>query len=185
MKLIAICGLPGSGKDHFANQLIEGGGWSRIAFAGPLKRGLSAMFDIPMADIENPVIKNEPNYKFGKSIRYMAQTLGTEWARNLIAENVWLQIAKESIEHQMGHGQNVVITDLRFPNEVDMIKKMGGKIVKVIRSDNVHAGSSAVNGVLGHISDVAIADRDCDYIIQNDSTAASYNDKIEVVKHTI
>ena len=59
--LIAAHGLPGCGKDTFANRLIEAGTWGKVSFAGPLKRGLSAMLNIPMEDIENPSVKNEPD----------------------------------------------------------------------------------------------------------------------------
>lgn len=165
--LIALHGLPGSGKDTFANRLIEGGGWGKVSFAAPLKRGISTMLNIPMEDIENPSIKNEPNYKFGRSIRYIAQTLGTEWGRNIISDDLWVQLGKESIVHMGERGINVVNTDLRFANEAEMIRELGGYVIHVIRDDKTLAERSESTGMSNHASNISLRDELIDFTIFN------------------
>lgn len=168
--LIALHALPGGGKDTIANRLIEDGGWGKFAFATPLKRGLSAMLDIPMEDIENPSLKNEPDYKFGRSIRYMMQTLGTEWGRGMVSDSLWVDLARANIEHQFAMGMNVVNTDLRFPNECELIKEMGGTVIHIIRANNINASKAARTGMTSHSSDSSIPVDIIDYVLYNDSS---------------
>lgn len=174
--LIALHGLPGVGKDAFANRLIEHGNWSKISFAAPLKRGLSTMLNIPMEDIENPSLKNAQNYKFNRSIRYMLQTLGTEWGRDLIDEDIWLKLAVEGINHQFTQGMNVINTDLRFPNESAIIKKMGGYVIHILRDTNIDGDVSMKTGVTSHQSNAGIPREHIDYIIHNNSTLSAFED---------
>lgn len=168
--LIALHGLPGVGKDAFANRLIEGGGWSKISFAAPLKRGMSTMLNIPMEDIDNPSLKNAPNYKYGRSIRYMLQTLGTEWGRNLITDDIWIQLAREGIDHQFSNYMSVINTDLRFPNESIMIKEMGGYVIHITRNENRDGDNAITNGASTHQSNAGIPKELIDYVIHNDGT---------------
>lgn len=180
--LIACHGLPGAGKDAFARFLLENHldcNWERIAFASPLKRGLSTMLNIPMEDIENPAIKNEPNYKFGRSIRHMAQSLGTEWGRNLIHDNLWVEIAREEITSRLNRGINVIVTDLRFPNEVDLIRELGGYVIHIIRNDNPHVVASLNSGLKSHPSDSSLPAGSVDFTIENNDTLEIFRRKVE------
>jgi len=177
--LIACHGLPGSGKDTFANFLIQGGGnWSKVSFAAPIKRGLSAMFNIPMEDIENPNIKNSANYKFNRSIRYMAQTLGTEWGRTLIKDSVWVDLGQEAIEHAWDKGQSVINTDLRFENEAIRVKELGGIIVHIIRNDNKFDDANKINGAYNHASNITLDEKYIDFVIFNSWTIDDFQREV-------
>lgn len=182
--LIALHGLPGVGKDKFAS-CLDRNCWSKVSFAAPLRNGLSVMFDIPMEDIDNPTTKNAPNYKFGRSIRYMLQTLGTEWGRNLIADDVWMKLAKEKISHQFSLGMNVVNTDLRFSNEVDLVKSLGGYIIHIIRPDNSNADNANKTGVSNHPSNFSIPSELIDYTIINDKSLQCFEDDVVRVANEI
>ena len=180
--LIACHGLPGSGKDTFANHLIrDGGNWSKVSFAAPIKRGLSAMFNIPMEDIENPNIKNSAHYKFERSIRYMAQTLGTEWGRVLIKDSVWVDLAQEGIEHAWNKGQSVVNTDLRFENEAKRVKDLGGFIVHIIRDDNKFDSDNKINEAVNHASNITLDEKYIDFVIFNNGTIDEFQSDITKV----
>lgn len=176
--LIAFHGWPGAGKDCAANYLTETGLWSKVSFAAPLKRMLSVGLNIPMEDIENPKIKNEPNYKFGRSIRYMAQTIGTEWARNLISDSIWVDLAVESIEHAWSHGLNVVNTDLRFENEAIRIRELGGIVVHIIRDNNEHAAKQNETGAQNHASNIVLNENYIDFTIYNNGTVEMLHNEI-------
>lgn len=171
--LVAFHGLPGCGKDTAANRLIETGAWAKVSFAAPLKRGISTMMNIPMEHIENPIIKNKPNYKFGKSIRDMMRTLGTEWARETVDDNVWIDIAQESIDYYFALDMNVVITDCRFPNESAYIKERGGRIIHVIRNE-----PDACEYKMIHASDAGIPTKDVDRLIYNRTTIEEFQDEV-------
>ena len=184
--LIACHGLPGSGKDTFANYLMQdGGNWSKVSFAAPLKRGLAAMFNIPMEDIENPNIKNAPDYKFGRSIRYMAQTIGTEWGRTLIKDSVWVDLGQEAIEHAWSRGQSVINTDLRFENEAIRIKELGGYIVHIIRDENKFNDENNANGAVNHASNAVLPSEYIDFVIHNNGSIERFYDEVARVVYKI
>lgn len=176
--LLAFHGLPGTGKDTAANRLTEGGGWTKVSFAAPLKRGLSTMLNIPMEDIENPSLKNAPDYKFGRSIRYMLQSLGTEWGRNTVADDIWLQLAKENILHQFQQGMSVVNTDLRFENEARMVKELGGYVIKLVRDNNVQGEISMTTGLAQHASNAELPDEFIDHIIYNNYSVTMFEEEV-------
>lgn len=165
--LIGLHGAAGSGKDTLANSFS---GWTIYRMAGPLKAGLSAMLNIPLKDIENPLLKNKPDYKFGRSIRYLAQTLGTEWGRTLVADDVWIQMAKENISSLSSYNNNVVITDIRFENEAKAVREMGGKIIHIIRSNNPHTAMVVSGGVIAHASEIVLDDSLIDVKIINNGS---------------
>lgn len=174
--IIALTGAAGCGKDTIANRLMETGVWGRYAFATPLKRGLATMFNIPIEDFESPTIKNVPYYKFGRSLRYMAQTLGTEFGRHLIADDVWIQLAKENIHNQLTHVSNIVITDCRFENEADMVHEMGGYVIKIIRDDNPHTATLAANAISNHASELGFPVEKCDFVLYNNGSLNAFEE---------
>ena len=61
----------------------------------------------------------------GKTPRQAMQTLGTEWGRNLIYDGIWLHAWERAFNKC---STPVVVDDLRFINEAEMIKRLGGKI---------------------------------------------------------
>jgi len=83
----------------------------------------------------------------GKTPRHAMQTLGTEWGREFIGEDVWVNAWKAKYQRE-AHSirtqptQPVVVEDIRFQNEVDMVRDLGGIVFFVARpgvvADNTH-----------------------------------------------
>ena len=69
--------------------------------------------------------------KLGKPFtpRQALQLMGTEAGRNVFHEDIWIL----SMEKRLDPNKNYVITDTRFPNEVEMIHRMGGKVFRISR----------------------------------------------------
>ena len=65
--------------------------------------------------------------------RLMMQTLGTDWGRELLGAGFWVRMAEEDIAEELQRGNSVVVDDIRFQNEVDMIRRLGGTVVHVVR----------------------------------------------------
>lgn len=137
--IIGITGEMGSGKDTVANIINNEFNLVRLAFADSIKRGVCAMFNIPIDDLNDRSIKEIPHPRLcGRTPRYVMQVIGTELGRNLIADDIWLRTLQYQIEfakENFIYG-GAVISDVRFENEVDMIKSMGGKIIHIVREDN-------------------------------------------------
>jgi hypothetical protein len=87
--------------------------------------------------------------------------MGTEACRHGIADNIWIAALEKRI-----HGyQDVVISDVRFPNEIDFIRSAGGVIVRVKRGDDPSPEELSKL----HVSETAWNDCDPDYTIENNS----------------
>ena len=64
------------------------------------------------------------------------QTLGTEWGRDMISGDLWMRAMETNLEYlseKRGDGWCCVIDDIRFPNEMLMVERMGGMLCTVRR----------------------------------------------------
>lgn len=140
MAIIGIVGFASAGKGTVADYLVNKHNYVKIAFADPLKDAASVIFDWPRHLLEGDTVpsrafREKPDdfwsAKFGKQFtpRMALQQLGTEACRGVFHENIWVHL----LEKRIGNQKNVVITDVRFPNEIESIVRMGGHIVRVKR----------------------------------------------------
>lgn len=159
--IIGITGAARSGKDTIADYLCTEYGYGRVAFAAPLKRMVCALFNRDEAWLERN--KDVPQEGMGTP-RRLLQTLGTEWGRDLINIDIWVNFAREEIFKIRNNRQfdGVVITDLRFYNEAKFIRDLGGIIWRVDRAE--------YTPVETHISEQGIDPSYIERIIYNNST---------------
>lgn len=125
--LVGLIGRKGSGKDTAAEVLLAEG-YQNVKFAGALKnmiRCLLAYQGVDSDTIERMVegdLKETPTpHLAGRTPRYAMQTLGTEWGRDLIGEDFWTLVTMARVGDR-----KTVITDVRFPNEVQSVENAGG-----------------------------------------------------------
>lgn len=142
--LIGVTGLANSGKDTTGDFLVKNyDNWEKMSFANHLKDVASLLFgfDRKMLAGETPedrAIREQPDKfwseKMGKDFtpRYALQFLGTNLLRNQMHKNIWVDCLERKI---MESDKNIVITDVRFPNEIDMIRSLGGEIWRVERPE--------------------------------------------------
>lgn len=151
-RLIGLTGPARSGKDSVADALA-GKGMQSYALAGPLKAGLRAMFDLTHEHTDGPLKEDPIDVLGGVTPRRLMQTLGTEWARHTVHDDVWLWLAGrkwDRVVENCGRGlRGLVITDIRFDNEAEWIRDRGGAIFHVQRpghASNVsfHASEAGV-----------------------------------------
>ena len=88
----------------------------------------------------------------------MLQRFGTEVGRHMFGEDFWVDTAIDKIPD----GSKVVFADVRFPNEANAIKSLGGEVWRINRE-----GYGAAND---HISEHALDNYEFDHVISNDST---------------
>jgi len=157
-KLIGLAGPARSGKDTAATFLVAQG-VNQYYFAKPLYEALSVMLGMSVADLKRR--KEETIYPFGKTIRYMLQTLGTEWARTLVHPDYWVMLA-DSFFHRSE--QSVVISDVRFENEANWIRQLGGMVFHLDRADR-----SVIDNA-EHQSENGVKVGEMDIVIDNNSS---------------
>jgi len=158
LSLVGLAGKAGSGKDTVGKWLIDNRDFIKVSFAQPLYDGLAAMgFPAPATREEKEALI--PGFNF--SWREAAQKLGTEWGRGLQSD-IWMRIVERRVED---YGGNVVITDVRFENEADMIRKQGGTIF------HVGGRQAELGDRSGHVSEMPVMYHpNADDIINNSST---------------
>lgn len=139
-KLLAFCGLAGSGKSTAADHLVSAHHFRRLRFAGPIKRMIRCLLVESGANLIEAVEMVDGNQKEsptpllgGKSPRFAMQTLGTEWGREIIAPDLWRRILLSKVKRCREDGLSVVVDDLRFENEAVALKEAGFTILAVKR----------------------------------------------------
>jgi hypothetical protein len=138
--LIGLSGYARSGKDTVAELLCLNYGYKRVSFADPMRQALYVL----SPKIDNIVRLSEYVDDYGwdvakqnQEVRRLLQVFGTEVGRKMFGLDFWIDIALKDLS---GDTQ-VVISDVRFPNEADAIAKLGGSVWRINRKNH-----SAVNG---------------------------------------
>jgi len=139
MKLIGIAGKKRSGKDTAARALMVECGYYRFSFASILKQMLLTLLERLGIDPETADRMIDGDLKempvpqlMGKSARHAMQTLGHEWGRALIGENLWVAATLRAASAC----DKVVISDVRYANEAQTIREAGGRVVEIQRPMN-------------------------------------------------
>lgn len=152
-RIIGIAGRAGAGKNTVA-EMIPGA--AVFGFADPLYEGLAAMLGAPEDMLRSRRSKESPLVWLGKSPRELMQTLGTEWGRGMVAQDLWLRIAKQRIET---YGGTIVFSDVRFDNEAEWIRNQGGEVWLVERGQEARHTHSSEAGISPHLIDRVIDNR--------------------------
>lgn len=167
--LIGLGGLLRSGKDAVADHLTAAHGFVKIGMSDALHIALLTLD--PMIDTTGKrysTLIAEVGYVEAKTlpeVRSLLQRLGTEVGREMIGQNVWSDITAARVDKLLAAGQPVVVTGIRYPNELQMIRALGGRTMWVARP-----GVEAPAGMAGHTSENSVAATDFEGVIDNSGT---------------
>lgn len=141
MKIIALYGPQGAGKSEAATAIHSlDRFWVRMSFADPLYEMVSVLVNENARYLD----KSAPiEWLGGKTLRQLLQTLGTEWGRDMVSNEVWLNHLRRRIESAHKQGMHVVVDDMRFQNEYEMLRDMGAEIVRIDRPGHEFRGEHA------------------------------------------
>lgn len=146
-KIIGICGPIGAGKSTLAQSLAVYYSYTKLPFAQPLKTMLQALGIEPEA-LNDPKLKEEVHPLLcDKTPRWAMQTLGTEWGRHWIHPDLWTRAwANRATKYS-----KVIADDLRFPNEAQLVRALGGQVWRIDRPDrqtnSVHESEQYLDGL--------------------------------------
>lgn len=159
-KLIGFNGIAGSGKDTSAmilKQYLENNGEKVevIAFAEPLKEALRVLFGF--SDYQLYTNKEDVDDRWGKSPREILQWMGTDVLRNNIADDFFVRRARHRILESSA--DYVIVTDVRFDNEAELVKSMGGEVINITRTNyetTIHKDHVTEMGISKELIDVYV-----------------------------
>lgn len=168
MIVVGICGRLNSGKNAAAKIFHDHGGFSEMALADPIKDILHKYFRVPKEELWGPSETRT------ERTRKMLQVLGTDFGRAFYP-TVWVDYLADRLDSMTDHSR-VVVTDVRFPNEAELIIAKGGYLIKVVRpsvsrvtEENTHESEMQVD---------AIPDDMFRRIIMNDSTLPAFKKRV-------
>lgn len=157
---------------------------------------------------ENPLVhsKEDPT-PVGLTVRHALQTLGDGWGRNECYQNVWaeyaIRVATKLTTGKYGYDQklglyelnvpgspmligpprtDVVITDLRYQNEAEAVRKAGGKLVRVkrkVKEIKVSPTHKSENDLL------VLHDDDFDWVLNNNSTLTALWEQVDQMAQSL
>lgn len=161
MRLIGIAGPARAGKDTLASYLLDNlsDDWTRSSFADPIKAMLCAI-GVDCSDDAKAVIDDS----YGVTPRHMMQTLGTEWGRHMIDGDIWVKAFA-----RMNAGKCVIVPDVRFENEAELVREHGVLIHLV--------GRGGIDG--NHASENALEFKAGDVVIDNSRDLAWLHDQVD------
>lgn len=147
--IIGFAGRAGAGKTTAAQHLVQHHGFERVRFAGPLKAMMRAL-GCTEEEVDGARKEMPCDLLGGRTPRQAMQWLGTEWGREMIAPDLWTR----AWEYAAAGKPRVVVDDVRFPNEVEAVRRLGGVVVQLVAPMNQSAMFAS------HVSEAGILDFD-------------------------
>ena len=195
-KIIGVLGWIGSGKGTVGDYLVNQHDFTSMSFAGNLKDATAAIFGWPRDLLEGDTAQSRTwreqrddfwSLKMQRDVspRWVLQHLGTEILRRQFFDDIWMAALERKISQCTG---SVVITDVRFPNEVHMLADLGADFIWVRRDPEPSWAQDAIAHPLNMTirSDVHPSEYEWlgvrDYnVIWNNGTLTDLYDKVEKV----
>lgn len=202
--ILGVMGQARSGKDTFADYMVERYGFVRIALADPIKRIAMEVYEMTEDQLwgdskEQPDLRYPIPNKGFLTPRVACQIIGTEVARNLYPDT-WVGMFKRAASAVLAgthtytrteglrpltsymrwfkkKPQGVICSDTRFKNEVKGLHDIDGKVIRLLR-----VGKDGSVGIKGHASEEeqkTILDSELDAVLQVPEGIGAYHDAIE------
>ena len=159
--VIGLSGKSGHGKDEvyrIARRLLRGKRVEREAFGDLLKQQVADAvgFDVEFVEAQKDFF------------RPLLQWWGTEFRRNLCGKEYWVNRMRKQLERTSIFGKDIspdyiFVTDVRFPNEAELIRENGGVVVRVERGDYI-----ADENANKHSTETVMDTYEFDEVIRND-----------------
>lgn len=175
---IGLVGRARSGKDTVAHHLVEKHGYTRVAFADRMRDAVEALNPMIRLDVDGlqHICTLKQGLKmygweglkvYSPDIRGYLQRMGTEVGRDMFGENFWVMQAI-SVANQY---EQVVFSDVRYPNEAERIRDAGGILWRVER-DGIEKSDE-------HTSEALIETIKVDSVIKNNGTLEELFSKVD------
>lgn len=200
-RLIVFTGKIGAGKTTASEWLSKHHGYQEVAFASPLKR-MMEVFGFSKQQLYGSQHDKETiiHPHLGVTMREFAQKFGTDLVRDSLPElipplkaklqnqSIWTRLAEMSILSLFQQRKDVVVSDARFPDEIDMLRRHGAVIIRIYRPDDLigfmetATAAEAYSPALRiHKSETAIDHERVDFTIMNNQTQIDFYSELDKI----
>ncbi len=158
MQIIGITGNKYHGKDTIGNYLKNNYGYITLSFAQPIKTICRELLSFDDEQLYGNKKETQDNRWFDITPREYYQFIGDLFRNNMryinadFGDDIFVLSLKQKILSILENNPNqkIVITDVRFVNEYEMIKSLGGSIWRVSRpelvdNDDLHISETELN----------------------------------------
>ena len=185
--IIGLSGYVGSGKDATA-AILARYGYHRFAFADLLRKELSewwkegpiqvpvpqgVQYTLAALKVDEPYRSRIWQKPTTAAIRDALQFWGTDYKR-WKHPRYWVDKLLKEIEEKDGPPGRIVISDMRYPNEYDMVKAYQGRCWRIERGSPVN----------NHTSEIALDFHEFDAYIQNSGTLEELERRVDRILHS-
>ena len=182
MHLIGFTGKAGCGKDTAVEFLMNQHYYAGWAFAAPIRQGVIAAFGLSDEDFMDRNRKEAIIEDIGKSPRQLMQLFGTEFARKMLGDDIWVNVASHVLNQffqapEMADMNGVAISDVRFDNEAEYIKSKGGIVVEIVRP--------SATAVSDHVSEHGIDSSLVDAVVINDGELSKLYEQVTKIHNQL
>ena len=137
---------------------------ARMAFAAPLKDIAMNYMGLTAHECYDQEGKAKFNEFWGMTNRDILQRLG-DGMRKEIHPDFWIKLMEHAIVECVDEGKMFIVTDVRYPNEAELIRKYGGIVVQIRREE-----VEPVPGTIDHPSERPLDEKYIDHVIYNNSS---------------
>lgn len=184
MRVIALTGVKRAGKDTVADYLVKQHGFTRVAFADPVREQVYTLdpilhitYDL-QTGVQGPMRLSDwvdthgwEKAKEHPEVRRLLQVYATEVVRDQIDPDLWLNLGLAKIRKINGP---VVVTDMRFKNELQaLVSRVHARTARVVRKEAEHADAHRSEQELAHVK--------LDYDIDNNGTIGDLENRVEIM----
>src|SRR5690554_2025589 len=155
--IVGVTGKARSGKDTVAMRLATHHNYHHYWFSKPMKEACAIIFGWSDDHLYGE-LKEVIDERYGVSPRFALQTIGTEWGREIINQDIWLKRAQIEVDKN----PMIVISDVRFDNEAQFILDNGGIVLRVVRDNS--------DSVIEHKSESGVSENLVSMTIENNGT---------------
>ena len=172
-RVIGVTGYKRSGKDSIAAVLTSEYGYTRVALADPLKKMALAIDPVVALSADSSIrlsrLIERDGWEKAKAVddvRRFLQRLGSEGVRDTLGSDAWLLRLRRTLTGQdtligAHHASvdpqlKVVVPDIRFPNEAEAVRDMGGHIWRVTRPGCESDGHQSEAGIDRIVPDIVL-----------------------------
>lgn len=172
MRLITFSGGLGCGKSTAIKEIQN---WAKgrrvvlVKFAQPLYDMQEFIYDRIAAVHKRPdgFVKD----------RKLLQWIGTDWGREKNV-NLWVELWKAEVKAYLSLPDTIVVCDdVRFDNEAETVRAMGGIVIKLQRDTAAQHAVGGV-GIKGHASESGIDPQLVEYILENNGSLEEFEDSL-------